>query len=319
MPAPRIPIEPEALAALADLASRQGGLFLRAQVIALGVSDSQVRTMVRAGTWQHVRSGILVSADRAAQADPHVLECAARWLDLPNDVVIAAASAGVLHRLPYVDPPEQPVFAVARPRRGALTAPRPGAIPDHHVDRLLGMPLTTKARTLVDLLRCAPDLYRAQALADGALRAGVPRPDVDCVVGECAGWPGIRQARDAWHNADPRAESPLESEHRVLFRAAGLPVPDLQATIRDVRGRTVARVDFLFREQRTVAESDGKVKYVDSDDQPRTPAEELWREKRREDALRELGFEVVRGYFDDRADGGAALADRLRRAFARAA
>ena len=79
----------------------------------------------------------------------------------------------------------------------------------------------------------------------------------------------------------------------------------------DDQGREIARVDFLFRGQRTVCEADGRVKY----DDPRA----LWRQKRREDQLREQGLEVVRATWADGADDGRALAERLRRAFARAA
>jgi hypothetical protein len=240
-------------------------------------------------------------------------------MDLPNDVVIGGESAGVLHGLLYVEVPEAPVLAVARSRRGALSQPRPGALPDHHRELLLGMPITTRARTVVDVLRGAEDRYRAQALADGALRCGLGRAEVEAVIGECAGWPGIRQAREAWEHADLRAESPLESEHRVLLRDNGLPAPELQASILGRGRQEVARVDFLFREQRTVVESDGKVKYVERVDQPRAPDEELWKEKRREDSIRDTGLEVVRAYASDRYDGGARLADRVRAAFERAA
>lgn len=48
----------------------------------------------------------------------------------------------------------------------------------------------------------------------------------------------------------------------------------------------MARVDFLFKEQRTVVEFDGLAKYAERSD--------LIREKAREDALRALGYSVVR-------------------------
>ena len=59
-----------------------------------------------------------------------------------------------------------------------------------------------------------------------------------------------------------------------------------QAEIRDAEGGFVARVDFLFKEQRTVVEFDGLAKYAERSD--------LIREKAREDALRALGYSVVR-------------------------
>jgi very-short-patch-repair endonuclease len=52
----------------------------------------------------------------------------------------------------------------------------------------------------------------------------------------------------------------------------------------------VARVDFLF-DGCVIGEADGRGKY--------TGPQDLWAEKRREDALRALGFEVVRWGWDD--------------------
>lgn len=77
-----------------------------------------------------------------------------------------------------------------------------------------------------------------------------------------------------------------ESRARWVFGLLGLPEPVPQAEIRDAEGGFVARVDFLFKEQRTVVEFDGLAKYAERSD--------LIREKAREDALRALGYSVVR-------------------------
>ena len=120
--------------------------------------------------------------------------------------------------------------------------------------------------------------------------------------------------------AGPWSESVLESRARLWFLAQGLPQPDQQRWIAPLQGGSVARVDFLWERERTICEMDGKVKYDDvpPDGEPR-PATRgvVWEEKRREDGLRDLGLEVVRGYWDDEVDDGTALAGRVRRAFAR--
>ncbi|HSF26480.1 MAG TPA: hypothetical protein VLC50_03085, partial [Actinomycetes bacterium] len=85
-----------------------------------------------------------------------------------------------------------------------------------------------------------------------------------------------------------------------------------QVLIRDADGHVVARADFLWRAQRVVGEVDGKVKYVG----PR--ADSLWREKRRQEAVEDAGFVVVRwGAFELATP--AALDQRIRRAFEQAA
>jgi hypothetical protein len=181
------------------------------------------------------------------------------------------------------------------------------------------MPATTPARTLVDVLRTAEDRFRAQELVDALVRQGAPsRVDVEEALAWQRGWPGIVQAREAWAHASPLSESPLESRHRVCSRDAGLLVPEQQVKLWDSAGRLVARADFLFRAQHTIVESDGKVKYADPDDQQLRGSNALWDEKRREDRLRDLGFEVVRATWGDSIDP-TDLMRRVLRAFDRAA
>ena len=93
---------------------------------------------------------------------------------------------------------------------------------------------------------------------------------------------------------------------------AGLPPPALQHEVPELRAVT----DFYWEEFRTVGEFDGKVKYVRSLRQGEDPGEAVYREKRREDALRDLGLKVARWTWDE-LHTFTAPADRLRRAFAR--
>ena len=61
--------------------------------------------------------------------------------------------------------------------------------------------------------------------------------------------------------------------------------------IRDETGTVIARVDFLFQAQRVVVEFDGAVKYGGAAQRGQMA---LIAEKRREDAIRRLGYVVVR-------------------------
>lgn len=73
----------------------------------------------------------------------------------------------------------------------------------------------------------------------------------------------------------------------------------------------MARVDFLFRAQRTIVEFDGLVKYGGADGR-----QALIDEKRREDALRSLGYQLVRLTWRDLHDP-AVVEGLIRQAFAR--
>jgi very-short-patch-repair endonuclease len=92
----------------------------------------------------------------------------------------------------------------------------------------------------------------------------------------------------------------------------GLPSVELQVEIRDERGGFVARVDFLFHQARTVVEFDGLVKYGGAGGR-----QALIDEKRREDSLRSLGYQVVRLTWRELYD--LALVERsIRKALTRA-
>ena len=105
---------------------------------------------------------------------------------------------------------------------------------------------------------------------------------------------------------DPRSESVGESRLRVGLTLLGVQV-EPQVVIRDERDRFVARVDFLVKGTNIVIEFDGLVKYRGDDG-----AEALIAEKRREDELRRLGYQVVRVLWSD-LDRLGELVARLRR------
>jgi len=65
-----------------------------------------------------------------------------------------------------------------------------------------------------------------------------------------------------------------------------------------------------------VGEFDGKIKYGRLVRPGQAPGDAVFTEKRREDALRDHGLEVVRWVWDE-LDSFDLPADRLRRAFAR--
>lgn len=173
------------------------------------------------------------------------------------------------------------------------------------------MPTCSPARTIVDLARSSglrPTLVRA----DGALHAKtVRRAEIDQVISDCAGWRGLRSAaRDLGH-ADERSESVAESLARAIIIELGLPKPDLQTVLRTPEGHFVGRVDLCFTEQRVNVEVDGMAKY--------TRPEDLRREKIREDALRSMGYEVVRLRWADLMGPAEEIRRRILAAFERAA
>lgn len=97
---------------------------------------------------------------------------------------------------------------------------------------------------------------------------------------------GVRKLRAVLDLADSGSESPGETLTRLALVRGGLrPISQVRITTRE---RTY-RVDLLLELERVVVEFDGAVKYEGLQGR-----EALVAEKRREDALREAGYGVLR-------------------------
>lgn len=308
--------------ALEAIAAAQGGVFLRGQALAVGYSDKEIAKMKWARAWHQVRRGAYMDAGLWAQLDEvdrhrAKVHSAARQLTVP--CVVSHVSAAVLLDLDVwgVD-----LSTVHVTRLGAHS-PRIEAGVHHHVGRLDesevmelgGLLVTVPSRTGVDVARSVA-FEQAVVTLDSALRSGDVQPGalLDVLDGQRA-WRGARAAGRAISFADGRAESVGESRHRVQIRRIGLPSPELQVVI-EIDGGD-ARLDFLFVEQLTVGEFDGRGKLGRWLNDGETPESTVWQEKLREDRIRERGFEVVRPVWRDLRND-AEVARRYRRAFERA-
>ena len=180
------------------------------------------------------------------------------------------------------------------------------------------LPVTSLARTAVDLARTLP-YDQGGGVADRGLAAGrdpsmlAERLEQAQVAGT-----GAPQARRVIAFADGRSESVGESFSRIRLREGGLPAPVLQFEVFDDNGCLIGRCDFAWPDRRTLGEFDGRTKYGRLRRPGETARQAVHREKLREDALRDHGWQVARWTWDDLWQPKV-IADRLRRAFARSA
>lgn len=294
------------------------GPFSRASALAAGSTISAVRAQLRTGAWQRLRRGTYVASDllitAEAEADAGALHAVAIRAGLlrTHGAAASGTSAARLHGLPLLCPPPAGV-ELTRSTRGTPTS-YPGlrikvaALPVEHVTSRHGVPVTTAARTIVDLGRTLP-WPQAVVLADAAVHSGLTTvADLGHVLSCCAGWPGVRAASRAIDFADATAESPLESLTRVFFADHGIEPPVSQHWLGDPRG-PIGRVDFYWPRHRTIAEADGLLKYADEG--------ALRAEKLRQERLEQAGFVVVRLTWHDVTRTPERSAARLHFAFAR--
>lgn len=185
-----------------------------------------------------------------------------------------------------------------------------GELPASHRATVDGLPVTSLARTVVD---CARTMRPGPALvvADAAARRGVGPDALAAVIRAAAGGRGVVSARRVVEHADGGAESPGESLTRWALLEGGLPRPVTQVPVATRLARFV--VDLGWPQERVGVEFDGQVKYTGV--YGASAPEAVFAEKRRQDALEEEGWRLLRVTWADlrRPDEIAARAARLRR------
>jgi hypothetical protein len=259
-----------------------------------------------------VRAGPGVVADRSVWAGMaptlrHVRLIPRALRRAGTGAIVGGASAALIWGLPLFRVPDRVETtrprSAARRERGGRTGASVGRrawVPDDDVAEVHGVPVTSMARTVVDVARSGSGPW-ALAAADAARRRGLSCEAMATAVARAAGVPGVRQARWAVANSSPLPESPLESVARGVILLSGLGDPAPQVWLGDGDGSRY-RVDLLVRGFRTVVEVDGRLKYAGGDG-----AENAWREKRRRDHILRWGYEVEPFVAADehRADGWA--------------
>lgn len=283
------------------------------------LTSAELTKLCRQGRLERLRRGAYLPVDLALDdRSRHLALVRATLRYVASAAVISHASAAVLHGLPvwglHLDRVHLTRDRSNGGRRLAFLHVRVAPIDPWETAVVDGIRLTGLPRTVIDCARWLPE-RQAVALGDVALARGMERRDLLLALARAKGWPGIRRARRVIDFLDPRSESPGESHSRVVLAAHGLRPSHLQFVVRDDAGSVVARTDFCWEQHRTLGEFDGKIKYGELRGEE-DPGDVVFREKVREDRLRDLGWQVVRWTWSDLQQPHQ-LADRIRTAFDR--
>lgn len=235
---------------LASLATRQSGVVSRQQLLDLGLSSACIGRRLAARRLLPLYRGVYAvghaSLDWRGRAVAAVLAVGERG------VISHRSAAAAWGFLPAPDGViEMTVTGSGLRRRPGLVVHRASALDAPDVRRVRGVPVTSPARTLVDLARAGgEDLDRAVAEAQ-VLRL-VTRRDLAGAIERAADRRGMRALRRALESgAGGPTRSELERTMLRLLAGAGLPRPRVNARV----GRFM--VDFLWADERVVAETDG--------------------------------------------------------------
>ncbi len=315
-----VPYEIVSFMDAADLreALRSAGVLTRADLLAAGVERARIDTALRNGRLIRLSRGVYARADAAKKArreagGEYRLRVAGALAAAGAGVVVSHQSAARLLGIDLLDEGGRQVTMTGPDDRGwhgrTGTHRYAVAIPADHVTTTSGLPVTTPARTVVDLGRLL-DFRAGVVAADSALfKKLTTKADLRSVLAALPRRPGIARAAEVIEFADGRGESPLESIARVGLRDSGLPPPELQVQLGN-GFEPIARVDFYWKQYRTAAEADGAMKY---DQDPALARRQL----QRDHLLRAEGYEVVHFTWQDINFSPELVAAWIRQAFRR--
>jgi very-short-patch-repair endonuclease len=255
------------------------------------VSARKRKRAVKEGNLKILLPGryVMTSALPSEKDDFHVRVAAFRALKLsagltkiqPEEVV-SHHSAGILWDLPAMGADIR--VHVIRPllgraRRSSFALHRQHIDPNQilEVDGLL---VTSLEQTALDLAVCLPK-HQGLAIIDSARRKGASKQDLLDLARKRVGNGRVKVQQLIELSVD-NAESPYESVIRYWLHQAGVSKVVTQLRIMTDLGEF--RVDNAIPEIRLIIEFDGKEKYREQHD--------VKREKRRQDALRAVGWEV---------------------------
>ncbi|MGH7502884.1 MAG: DUF559 domain-containing protein [Longimicrobiales bacterium] len=240
--------------AIADIAARQRGVVSARQLREAGFGESAIKRRLRGGRLHRLYRGVYlvghaVAAEGAVEMGA-VIACgngsvvshwgAARlWgfashasSNLPVDVTVPGRDPG--------------------PKRG-IRVYRVRHLERRDVRSIRGIPVTSPARTLLDLAAIVSSDVLECAMAEARVRKLVSDRDIADQLERNPGRRGASRLRRLLDLERGPALTRSEAERRLaaLLRAASLPAPETNVRVNSLE------VDFLWRKQRVVVEVDG--------------------------------------------------------------
>lgn len=288
--------------------TRESGLFARHEAIASGLSEIEFRDLTRgpASPWVRVRYGVYVDRGRWESLDDsgrRLMFDEAALIVCDEGTALSHTSAA--RRLGLDVLGDDGLAHVTRFRVGGRRLNRVQAGIKHHCARLEdaeivmlgGLRVTVAARTVIDMTT-EFGVLSGIVIGDSALRAGLTQGELATAMDGRAFDPNAPALKQVVTGVRPGADSALESISRFQLERIGIDDLVLQYAIW-LSSTYEARVDLFSPRLHHVFECDGRLKYVDDPETGTVAAETLWREKRREDAIRGLGFGLTRLTWSD--------------------
>lgn len=281
-------------AAVARLAATQHGVFSRMQALRLGATDSVIHGNLRAGRWLSQFPGVYAVAGVPKTWRQSLMIAT---LAAGSSSLVSHGAAAALLRLNGFEPCPAEVLvprpATRRPS-GLIVHESRDLIPQDH-GSAHAIPVTSVARTLLDLAGCMPFDVVEDALDDALrrelVRASYLRWRLERAAREGrAGVQALRRMLDERRDRTPEEKNIFERNLRRAIQRAGLPEPVAQHRVRD-GGRVIAIPDFAYPDVLLAIEADGYAWHS---------GRSRWRnDLARRSALARLGWRVIHVTWED--------------------
>jgi uncharacterized protein DUF559 len=218
-------------AAIADLARVQHGVVARAQLVALGLGRGAIDHRLAARRLHPLHRGVFAVGHRALTRE-------GRWMAAEPRIEVT----------------------VPRPRRARSgVRVHSSALRDDEVTRHRGIPVTTPARTLLDLAAVLTRQQLERAVDRAEVRRLASPTSLDALLTRHAtrhGTAHLRAILAAGRIGATVTRSRLEDEFIPVLDAHRLPRPQTNASI-EVPGYKRIEPDAMWRDERVIVELDG--------------------------------------------------------------
>jgi very-short-patch-repair endonuclease len=273
---------------VAQLAARQWGVLSRAQLRSLGASTAVIDVWVRRSRLHVVYRGVYAVGHIALRTEGRRL---AAVLACGPGAVLSHRSAGAHWGLLATAQTRIDVTAPrSRDRVPGIRLHRSRSLDAKDATTHEGVPITTIARTLLDLAATVPEGGLERALAQAERLQLYDHRAIADVIGRNNGHRGRGALARATAQEPKLTRSELEQQFLALVRKAGLPEPLSNHVLADLDHQR-HEVDFYFPTHNLVVETDGW-------DTHKTRA--AFKSDRRKDAaLTSAGCRVMRFTYDD--------------------
>ena len=264
---------------LAELAERQWGVLTRAQLTGAGLGERGIAEWIRSGRLRRLYRGVYAYGhDR--------LRLEGRWLAAVlacgPGAVLSHRDAAQLWELRQSNAASIDVTVPSRNGRvgrKGIRVHRSGRLAADEVTQSGGVPVTTVARTLLDLADVVPEQALRRAVTEAEYRNRLDTSSIDAVVQNNPGRRGA-QLLEAVEGRRHRTRSPLEDRFLALLARRGVEEPETGVWIDGYE------VDFLWRKAGLVVETDGLAAHA--------TREAVRRDRERDRKLWRAGYRTIR-------------------------